>query len=102
MLFPAIKGLLLQLIEQDCLIIVAISKGVQDMFDLVIEIRGGVLVGVYTRRNNVSVAVIDWDNESYGSPASFGCPSRMAEIPMETQRAITSLGVNITDSHTTI
>jgi hypothetical protein len=61
-----------------------------------------VLVGVYTRRNNVSIAVIDWDNEPYGSSASFGCPSRLAEIPMETQRAITSLGVNITDSHTAI
>jgi hypothetical protein len=72
------------------------------MFDLVIEIRGGVLVGIYTRRNNVSVAIVDWDNEPYGSPASFGQPILMAEIPMETQRAITSLDANITDSHTAI
>ena len=72
------------------------------MFELVIEIRGGVLVGIYTMRNNVSVAVVDWDNAPYGPPASFGQPIRMAEIPMETQRAITSLDAKIIDSHTAI
>jgi hypothetical protein len=72
------------------------------MFDLVIEIRGGVLVAIYTRRNNVSVAVVDWDNEPDGSPASFGQPIRMAEIPTSTKRAIMSLDTNVTDSDTTI
>lgn len=72
------------------------------MFDLVIEIRGGVLVEIYTKRNNVSVAVVDWDNEPYGSPASFGQPIQMTNLPIETQRVITSLDANITDSNAAI
>lgn len=66
------------------------------MLDLVIEIRGGVLVGVYSR-NDISVAVVDWDEEPYGSPASFEQPKRMAEIPIETRRALAAFDANITD-----
>lgn len=72
------------------------------MIDLVIEIRGGVLVEIYTKRNNVSVAVVDWDNEPCGSPASFGHPIQMTNLPIDTRRVITSLDANITDSYTAI
>ena len=67
------------------------------MFDLVIEIRGGVLVGIYTKGNDVRVGFIDWDNEQYGSPASIEQPIEMAEIPIETRRALAALNSNIAD-----
>jgi hypothetical protein len=67
------------------------------MIDMVIEIRGGVLVGVYTNRKNLSVAVVDWDNSPCGFPVSWEQPVRMADIPMETRQVISSLDANIID-----
>jgi len=64
---------------------------------MVIEIRGGVLVGVYTNRKNLSVAVVDWDNATCGFPVSCEQPVRMADIPIETRQVISSLDANIID-----
>ena len=69
------------------------------MFDMVIEIRGGVLVGIYGNQENFSVAVVDWDNEPYQFPAACEKPMQMADIPTETRRVITSLRANIIDRH---
>jgi hypothetical protein len=70
------------------------------MFDLVIEIRGGVLVGIYRTGNNVPVAVVDWDEEPLVSPASIARPIQMAEIPIETRQAIAALDANFIDHAT--
>jgi|GEM_PF-2827649 hypothetical protein len=67
------------------------------MLDLVIEIRGGVLVGIYRSGNNIPIAVVDWDDAQYGSHVSFTKPMQMSEIPIETRQAITTLGKDITD-----
>ncbi len=57
------------------------------MRDVVIELRGGVLVEVYTADLDIRITVIDWDrtNEGDGSSAGFEWhPSGLAQMPADT------------------
>jgi len=72
------------------------------MFDLVVEIRGGVLVGIYRKGNNNPVVVVDWDEEPDGTPAWFQKPNPMSEIPISTKQYLKVADMNITDDVFTI
>jgi hypothetical protein len=75
----------------------ALSNKKQIKFDLVIEIRGGVLVGIYKSGDKVPVAVVDWDREPDESSASIERSIRMTEIPKETRKAVSLLDTNTSD-----
>ena len=62
------------------------------MSDLVIEVRGGVVVEVYSRTPKKHVTIIDWDNiEAVGSPKGviYQC-ARYKSMPGETRHATES------------
>ena len=65
------------------------------MCDLVVEVRGGVVVEVYSRTPEKHVAIIDWDDIKAGD-ASRGVITRQcvsyAVMPNETRHTAESFG----------
>ena len=57
--------------------------------EVVIEIRGGTLVGLYTNDNNIDVRVVDWDDVAAGgtSPSRL-IPDAVDDMPAETARMV--------------
>jgi hypothetical protein len=65
------------------------------MTDIVVEIRGGVVADVYSRRPGVRVTIVDWDNMEEGNVdtcvAVVRCTPRR-RLPRETARLIRATG----------
>lgn len=57
--------------------------------EVVIEIRGGTLVGLYTNDSDIDVHVVDWDDVAAGdtSPSRL-IPDAVDDMPAETARMV--------------
>jgi len=63
------------------------------MSDVIIEVRGGNIVGVYGRSQETRVTIVDWDNQEAGDiPTSVYTVYCLPEsnVPEETTRIIAS------------
>lgn len=59
--------------------------------DVVVEIRGGTVVAVYTRSDSLRVALVDWDEVTCGEPTgSTYLATSLHQIPFETRDLIVS------------
>lgn len=58
------------------------------MNDIVVEVSGGVVVGVYTDVPNARVVLVDWDNIEAGDSAGAYPPGQLSELPEETAAEI--------------
>jgi hypothetical protein len=57
------------------------------MQNVIVEVRGGVVVEIYSDNPDTRITVVDWDEASEGEQTSAGFewrPSRLDEIPADT------------------
>ena len=55
------------------------------MNDIVIEVSGGVVVGVYTDLPDARVVLVDWDNIGDGDRPGIYGQHHLREVPEETR-----------------
>jgi len=59
-----------------------------ELTDIIVEVRGGVVVGVYTDVPDARVVLVDWDNIEAGDRAGLYPADHLCEIPDETSAQI--------------
>ena len=70
------------------------------MSDVVIEVRGGNVVGVFGRSQKTRVTIVDWDNWEAGDIPTSVCTVYClpaSKVPEETTRIIASSKTNSVD-----
>lgn len=56
------------------------------MDDIVVEVRGGVVVEIYSDLPNLRFVLVDWDNINAGDhPSCWGVPAALSAMPEDTR-----------------
>ncbi len=68
-------------------------KNLNEIPDVIVEVRGGNVIQVYVKSQETNVIVIDWDKVTPGRPQGHIAelkPLLLAQMPSDTEAAIAS------------